>query len=244
MMLPLIKCFQFSENAIVSFIGSGGKTSLMWYFAEHFRNRKKVLVTTTTKIAMPTDNFYDFFYQNTAEIARPLERGITLVGQSVEKVDKLGYAENISDFFPFFDIILIEADGSRQLPLKGWATFEPVVLENTTQTIGIVPLSSLGKRINETTIHRLPLFLELTDARLGDVVTVQTLIDLVQHPKGLFQKSHGQKCLYLNQVETEKEYQLAKEFVQRLTDLKEIQPDRIIAGSIQKKQGELLWEKR
>ena len=68
--------------------------------------------------------------------------------------------------FQHFTKVFLEADGSKQRPLKGWSSYEPVILKETTTTIGVLPISVIGQKIDETTIHRLPLFLELTDAQL------------------------------------------------------------------------------
>ena len=56
-------------------------------------------------------------------------------------------------------------------------------------------------KIDETTIHRLPL-LELTDAQLQEPITETLLAQLIDHPKGLFKESQGQRILCLNQTHT------------------------------------------
>ena len=81
----------------------------------------------------------------------------------------------------------LEADGSKQRPLKGWSSYEPVILKETTTTIGVLPISVIGQKIDETTIHRLPL-LELTDAQLQEPITETLLAQLIAHPKGLFKE--------------------------------------------------------
>ena len=46
----------------LTIIGSGGKTTLLWNLAGHYR-KEAVLVGTTTKIFMPEAGFYHRFYQ-------------------------------------------------------------------------------------------------------------------------------------------------------------------------------------
>ena len=62
-----------------------------------------------------------------------------------------------------------------------------MILKETTTTIGVLPISVIGQKIDETTIHRLPL-LELTDAQLQEPITETLLAQLIDHPKGLFKE--------------------------------------------------------
>jgi len=90
--------------------------------------------------------------------------------------------------------------------LKGWSSYEPVILKETTTTIGVLPISVIGQKIDETTIHRLPLFLELTDAQQQEPITETLLAQLIAHPKGLFKESQGKRILCLNQTHTRREF--------------------------------------
>ena len=58
----LKKCFDLQGKEIVSIVGSGGKTSLMWALAKTYR-KEAVLVSTTTKIGFQRQ-LYDYFYTN------------------------------------------------------------------------------------------------------------------------------------------------------------------------------------
>ena len=56
------------------------------------------------------------------------------------------------------DIMLIEADGSAHKPVKAWKEDEPVIIQETTMTIGAAAFGRIGEAADGTTIHRLPLF--------------------------------------------------------------------------------------
>ncbi|MDX5709315.1 putative selenium-dependent hydroxylase accessory protein YqeC, partial [Clostridioides difficile] len=43
------------KNEIITVVGAGGKTSFINYFANFYRDKLKVLLTTTTKIYVPND---------------------------------------------------------------------------------------------------------------------------------------------------------------------------------------------
>lgn len=84
----LKKCFDLQGKEIVSIVGSGGKTSLMWALAKTYR-KEAVLVSTTTKIGFPQRQLYDYFYTNHFEKITPNICGITLAGTAINNQTKL-----------------------------------------------------------------------------------------------------------------------------------------------------------
>lgn len=245
-MTRLTDIFQFSKREVVTIVGSGGKTSLMWLLAEAHR-KSKVFVTTTTKIRRPDPWMYEEFRNNETLLGQPFGQGITLAGDEVSSNErKLGIllSEIFEAALPHFDYTFIEGDGSRNLPLKGWAEQEPVVPQSTTCTIGVVTLWPLGHKINEEIVHRLPLFLEISGASAGEALTLEHIAAAVAHPLGLFKGSRGRKMLYINQVEN----CLAKD--QALSFLAALRPDFLqelslaAAGSVRLNKGHILWQKQ
>ena len=100
-------------------VGAGGKTSLLYELAEEYRQEgKRVLLTTTTKMYLPEK---DGVLDGTAkEIKEKLERdGFAAVGSvfSEEKMGSLPKAV-FDEVFSFADVVLVEADGSKRMPLK------------------------------------------------------------------------------------------------------------------------------
>lgn len=242
-MEKLIACFGIQGKQIISLIGSGGKTSLMWYLADYFR-QESVLVSTTTKICYPKQSLYDYFYNKDFSQIGMDGQGITVAGICIEGISKLSAPpETIQQAFSRFDKIFLEADGSKQLPLKGWESFEPVVLPKTTITIGILPISALERTIDHSNIHRLPIFLDLVKANQGDKIQEETLAEIISNPNGLWAKSCGKKILCINQVETQNQLRQAKKVVELLTPELLDCLTKIIACSVHLEKGEVLWEK-
>ena len=64
----------------------------------------------------------------------------------------------------------MEADGSRQLPLKAHDAHEPVIPAVSRQVICVVGASGFGKPIRES-VHRPEQFCALTGAAASDPVT-------------------------------------------------------------------------
>lgn len=241
--MELTKCFNFKEKEVVSLIGSGGKTTLMMFFCEMHR-KERVLMTTTTKIGFPPTNVYDHYWSSKQE-GSSVVSGITLLGGSEEFGEKIANVslKRLAQLLPKFDKAFIEADGSKRLLLKGWKNFEPVVVENTTITMGIIPIKAVGLAINNQTIHRLPEFLRLIEGSAVEHVDTRTMAQIIAHEEGLFKQAKGKKYLVINQVESKKEFNLAKEIVLNIPRNFLNKLDLVVAISIHQREGFILWEK-
>ncbi|MBE9913758.1 putative selenium-dependent hydroxylase accessory protein YqeC [Paenibacillus donghaensis] len=241
--MELKDCFGFEPKEIVALIGSGGKTATMEYLAKSFPG-ERVLMATTTKIRFPDESKFDVLWMDKFE-ARTAEPGITLMGRYTGQAHKLGGVspELFTRILPQFEKAFIEADGSKQRPLKGWAAFEPVILPQTTTTVGIFPIKACGLDINEINIHRLSQFLALVPLVKNPKVTPSVLAQVAACKNGLFAKAKGKRILAINQVETSAELALAKEVLQCLPPSFLNTIERVIAMSSQKKVGWILWEK-
>ena len=206
---------------VITIIGSGGKTSLIWHLAAYFVHQElKVLVSPTTKMLpikpVPGITLAGYFNEASGKLE-------ALPGQTLEKM--------ISDF----DLVLIEGDGAKGLPLKGWADHEPVVPSFTTLTIGMLPLWPLGKPVSEEIIHRLPLFLTLTGASIGDNLKHDDFLKLLtgnEIQPGLFTKACGKKLLFLNGAEDEEAVSQAREIIGILPAEFRENLNGIITGSV------------
>lgn len=243
-MEELKKCFDIQGQQVISIIGSGGKTSLMWYLANCYR-QEKVLVSTTTKIGYPATKTYDYFYSSQFSALDQVGAGITLAGTLIADGKKLAMIpiSALQKSVLIFDKMFLEADGSKQLSLKGWANFEPVILPETTITIGILPINAIGKKANHETVHRLPIFLEMTGMEEGAILTEKNMALIISSSLGLWQKSQGQRILCLNQVETEAQLVQAKKIVALLPKSCLTKLTKVIACSVKNEEGVSIWSK-
>lgn len=135
---------------VISLAGAGGKTSTIRRLAwEAVRRGLKVLVVTTTHMARP--NAFGAFEGNVEEIRTILWRhGLAVAGRPAEK-GKIGFTgrELYREACSLADLVLVEADGSRRLPLKVPRPGEPVIPDNTDLILCLNGLSSLGKRAED-----------------------------------------------------------------------------------------------
>lgn len=117
-------CRFIDHLKFISFVGGGGKTTISESLAAGCRYRdKSAVITTTTKILpkAPYKLFDDWLKKpnvnNVIRIGKTLENG-KLTGLEDSEIETLGKR---------FDIVLIEADGAKGLPLKYPADHEPVI---------------------------------------------------------------------------------------------------------------------
>jgi probable selenium-dependent hydroxylase accessory protein YqeC len=202
----------------------------------------RILVTPTTKMFVPPKEagLYDYYFGGgTADIysiANPAP-GVTLAGNFNSETGKLESLPNnvLEKIAGNYDCMLVEGDGSRGLPLKAWAEHEPVVPPFTDVTFGVIPIKAVGMTVSEKTVFRLPLFTQLTGAKEGDIIKLETLVHTItgtKNAQGLFDAAIGRRILFINQVETEAEIEQARKLVSILPE--EFSQDlfKIIAGSV------------
>ena len=108
------------KHAVISIVGAGGKTSLIFAWARELAaSGKKVVITTTTHMYRPESMEED----NIRIVAQDdPERPGKVMAPPSDVLDSLRETA---------DVVLIEADGSRRMPLKWPAPWEPVVPDFT-----------------------------------------------------------------------------------------------------------------
>lgn len=146
---------------ITCVIGSGGKTTLIHQLADSYRAEgKRVLITTTTHMYKEDNTLVT---DNPEEIIHCLtQNSYAFVGNLCEEPKKIGAlsADTLQKVLPYADEILIEADGSRQLPLKMPNESEPVLVPGCDRILVVSSLLALGKPAKDV-IHRLQAALSL-----------------------------------------------------------------------------------
>lgn len=238
--MKLYNIFKLYKECRVSITGAGGKTSLMFTIAEELRKEFKVLVTTSTKIFIPENSQYDFMYMLEDKkdfYVSSTDSGIYVLGEKFREDGKITgiSCEKLEELAQYFHIALIEADGSKRKPLKGWKENEPVICEGTSKTIGVLDIKTIGMIINDDNIHRLPRFLNITETSEGERVDVEHIVSLIFHKEGLFKNSRGERILYINKVETENDMRNLKLLLNCITERNNGYLSNIISGSIREK---------
>ena len=147
---------------VTAVIGSGGKTSLIAKLCRELPGT--VIVCTSTHI-YPTEGLPLF----TEAITEMPERCICL-GTPAEKGKLTAPIQSFEELACLADYVLVEADGSKGLPLKAHLPHEPVIPACAGQVIGVVGLSGLGKTVEEAA-HRPERYASLCGSAISDPVT-------------------------------------------------------------------------
>jgi len=201
----------------VSFVGAGGKTSLLLHLAgELAAAERPVLVTTTTHLADPREErppllarlVLDPELELPADTAAPAvpepTPGVTLLASRLtDPPGKLKGVDpsHVRRLAASWPVVLVEADGSRRLPIKAPAEYEPVVPEDTGLTVGVLGLDALGWPMDERTVHRPERFAAVTGCDPGAAIGWDHIVALARHPEGLFKGARGPRVALLNKVD-------------------------------------------
>lgn len=197
----------------MSLVGAGGKTSAMFVSAKQLSAKGfKVLVTTTTAIMHP--EYAGFFYHKLA-MGRPCNQISPCKGQIIVGADSLVYHTlKLKGFAPeyidelnnssMFDYIIVEADGSKNRPVKAPARHEPVIPDCTKLIVGVIGLDCLKKPLSEDYVHRPEYLSKLTGFSSSSLISQETLASLVLSRRyGLFKNApeNSRKIVLLNKAD-------------------------------------------
>ena len=157
---------------ITALIGGGGKTSTMYALSEELRKKGSVIVCTSTHILCPPQ--YPFRPLLSAKLAFG-----EVISTGIFDGHKLSIPEqSFDELTQFADYVLVEADGSRQLPLKAHASHEPVIPKETNKVIVVIGIDGLGKPIKDVA-HRPELYAAIVHADVDTTVTEDMIRDVV-----------------------------------------------------------------
>lgn len=156
-------------RGVTSVIGSGGKTSLLAALARELSGT--VVLTTTTHI-LPFAGVPLVTSADAGDVVAALAGSrVVCVGSQAEKGGKLVAPELGMDVLAALaDHVLVEADGSRRLPLKAHAPWEPVIPACSERTVLVLGASGLGRPVREV-VHRPERFCELAGCTPDDPAT-------------------------------------------------------------------------
>jgi molybdenum cofactor cytidylyltransferase len=114
--------------------------------------------------------------------------------------------------------LLIEADGSREKPLKAWAEHEPPIPDFVDLVVQVIGLTGLGKPLSDEQVHRADLFSKLSGLDIGKRITADSLRKVLTHHEGGRKNipSHARTAVLLNQADTPELQSLAKGLAQSL----------------------------
>lgn len=206
-------------RGVTALIGGGGKTTAMYTLARELSPRGTVLCCTTTRI-LPPDHLPVLLSPGEEAVSAALaDHGCACLGTPAEN-GKLSAPElPMARLAALADYVLVEADGSRGLPLKAHLPHEPVIPDCAAQTVLLAGASGFGRPIREA-VHRPERYCALSGASPGDTATPRNLAAV------LAAERLGDR-VFVNQADTAEALALAGELAALL-------PWPVCAGSLQR----------
>jgi len=163
---------------IQAFVGAGGKTSLIRKYVNEYRAEgKKVFVTTTTHMFIEEDTLLT---DDAEESIRALEEtGYAMAGiPEGKKITSLS-ERTYREVCKYADVVLVEADGSKHMPIKFPKEKEPVIPANADEIIIVCGLQAIGEKAEKVS-HRLELVKKSLKIDNDTVINAEHIQKLVQ----------------------------------------------------------------
>ncbi len=209
-MLTISKALRVSQSTSIAFVGAGGKTTAIFQLARRLRS---AIVTTTTHLGPWQTDLADRFIQWAAQDPFPeipSTEGVTLFTGPIDpQKNRCGslnksQIETLRQFAESHKLpLLIEADGSRKLPLKAPAEHEPAIPEFVEIVVVVSGLSGLGQSLEEKNIHRAEKFAALSGLKMGENITAAGLAKMLNHAQGGLKNvpAGARRVVLLNQAD-------------------------------------------
>lgn len=191
---------------VTAVIGGGGKTTLLRTLGEELSREGRVLLCTTTKIR-------PFPGIPTAHTAKELETlghlRLLCAGTPLEGGKLTAPGLPMAELAGGFDYVLVEADGSRGLPMKAHAPHEPVIPAQAQEIILVLGASGFGQPISAAA-HRPERCAALAGTDVSAPITPLIAAKVLQG-------ENLHTTLFINQVETFQARSAALDLAKRMT---------------------------
>ena len=204
-------------RGVTAIIGGGGKTTLMEVLAEELSQKGSVILTTTTHIRRPAQ-YETLTDADEALVSAALSRSrVVCVGEAAEEGRLRAPRLSIETLARLADFVLVEADGSKGLPLKAHAAHEPVIPPCAQRVVAVAGIDGIGKPIGAV-CHRSARYAQLALADEETIVTPEIAARALT-AEGGFDR------VYINKVESAAAYEAAQAMAKELSC-------PVIAGSL------------
>jgi len=242
----LIASLGLKPREMISLVGAGGKTTLMFRLAkELFLSGKKVVTTTTTKILEPTSEETPFLFVDPDEeklkqfVGRHLDKygHLTIARERIGSGKLKGVSSTLTDdLWGSFemDYMIIEADGAAGRPVKAPRDSEPVIPFSTTLVVAILGMDGVEMELNEKNVFQADRVSKMTGIQMGGRMTDKAMAVLMTHPEGLFKgaPSSSRVVGFLNKVDVPNGAVKAKRVAEEILERKHPQIERVVLGQL------------
>ena len=245
--MKLKEALDIKPGEVISLVGGGGKTTLMFALARELApSGKSVITTTTTKILEPSSAETPLLllepdeeqmlmallqnldkYKHITLATEKLSSG-KLNGVSPGLVAKLAELNQVS-------YIIVEADGAAQRSLKAPNPTEPVIPHNTSLVIPVVGIDAVGCRLTEEDVFRPEIVSRLLGLPLGEVISAKAIAILITHPQGITKGSPAQARIipFINKVDLDEGLSKGRDLASKILAMRHPQIEKVVLGQVQ-----------
>jgi probable selenium-dependent hydroxylase accessory protein YqeC len=233
---------------LISLVGAGGKTTLMFALAGELRVRNsRVVTTTTTKIYPPAPEESPRLLLGGPEIFPSIKEELIRCGQitwaSGRSAGNKLLGSSPADLAQLWvrgwaDYLIVEADGSARRPIKAPNQNEPVVPPESTCFVSVFGLSALGQPLNSHWAFRPEIINRLTGIPPENPITAEGLAKLAAHPLGgLKGWNPGMRALvFLNQLDSRPDGHPLRHLAESILSKGRGRIERVILGQLKPKR--------
>jgi molybdenum cofactor cytidylyltransferase len=240
--MQLSQAFRLSDTACLALAGSGGKTTALFQLARTLSGTegRPVIVTASTHLHIDQIKLADSHWilekpEDSALVEDRLHAVMLITGPIVGN-RTTGLDSNTLSWLRAFCInhslpMLIEADGSRQHPLKAPAKYEPPIPDFVETVVVVAGLSGLGQLLTEEFVQRPELFARLSGLAPAESITPEALLRVLTHPSGGLKNipAQARRLVFLNQADTLELQSIAGKMAQDLLGTF----DAVIVGTLE-----------
>jgi len=242
----LTEALGIKAREVISLVGAGGKTTLMFRLAkELLLSGKRVVTTTTTRILEPTSGETGFlFIDPDEEKIKDFVRcqlgqyhHITVAIERLESGKLKGVSPNLVNglsSLPGIDTIITEADGAAGRPVKAPKENEPVIPISTSLVVAVLGVDGMEGELNEKNVYQPERVSKITGIPVGERLTDEAMAALMTHSEGIFKgaPSSSRVVAFLNKVDIPDGTANAKSIAQKILNKKHRQIERIVLGQL------------
>ena len=188
MTAPLHQQLDIGERELISIVGAGGKSTVLFNLGRELAGAGgRVILTTTTKMAADQVTEPVCWSNGPAAVEQHLAAGIPLfvaldtepgkvTGPTPEGCDRL-FLKTTADY------VVVEADGARSMSIKAPAEHEPAIPSGSTLVVVVAAIDAIGRRVGAVA-HRPERVAALAGVAEDDVLTVPDIATVLLHPEG------------------------------------------------------------
>lgn len=234
---------------VISIVGAGGKTTLMFALSRELTMHEKVVITTTTTKIFPpssSDTPYLLISQEEKEMVDFILKKAGALGHITIASRVLAGSGKLQGINPLLvsklvtlrpvNYIIIEADGASRKPLKAPnPLFEPVIPQQTSLVIPVVGIDALGCALSEENVFRSEIASRLTGLSLGKPISAEAMVTLILHPSGITRGSPEQARIIpvINKTDLHADLSDARDIASKILKASHPQVDRVVLSQAQ-----------